>query len=144
MVAVEDRIGQSSNGALRMTEPRTSTEVIEALRPIDSATVANAIEHFDVRDPVDGYASWTLLCQFPKLAPTVGYAITCTADTTTAGDTRPMRLHELLDMIKAEQAQREAEKQSSFFKRTYQPSESNYRLGNSVTIVSWWPYHVAA
>ena len=83
-----------------MTEPRTSTEVIEALRQIDSATVANAIEHFDVRDPVDGYASWTVLCQVPKLAPTVGSAITCTADTTTAGDTCPMRLHELLDMIK--------------------------------------------
>ena len=29
----------------------------------------------------------------------VGYAITCTADTTTPGDTRPMRLHELLDLI---------------------------------------------
>ena len=82
-----------------MTEPLISSEVIEDLRRIDSATVANAIEHFNLRDPVTGYASWELPCQFPKLAPMVGYAITCTADTTTAGDNRPMRFHELLDII---------------------------------------------
>ena len=75
------------------------SEVLESLGRIDSATVANAIEHFKVRDPVTGYASMELGCQFPDLKPMVGYAVTCTADTTTPGDDRPMRMHELLDAI---------------------------------------------
>jgi regulator of RNase E activity RraA len=59
--------------------------VIEGLARFDSPTVANAIEAFQVRDPTDGYASLELRCMFPDLPPMVGYAVTCTADSTTPG-----------------------------------------------------------
>lgn len=58
-------------------------DIIEALRRIDSPTIANAIEHFALRDPTEGYASMELRCFFPELPPVVGYAVTCTADSTT-------------------------------------------------------------
>ena len=46
-----------------------SSNALESLGQIDSATVANAIEHFEVRDPVTGYASMELRCQFTDLKP---------------------------------------------------------------------------
>lgn len=55
---------------------------IGALARFDSATIANAIESFDVRDRLDGYSSLELQCQFPDLPPIVGYAVTCTAEST--------------------------------------------------------------
>ena len=77
-------------------------EVIEALRRFDSATVANAIEHFEVRDPTTGYANNELVCQMPEIrTPMVGYAITATADTTTPGDTRTSRVDDLVGVIDA-------------------------------------------
>ena len=84
-----------------MTNSQLSAETLDALRRIDSATVANAIEHFEVRDPVTGYSSLELRCQFPEREPMVGFAVTATQDTTSAGDDRPMRLHEVLDMVHA-------------------------------------------
>ena len=84
-----------------MTNSQISAETLDALRRIDSATVANAIEHFNVRDPATGYASLELRCQFPEQEPMVGFAVTATQDTTSAGDDRPMRLHEVLDMVHA-------------------------------------------
>jgi 4-hydroxy-4-methyl-2-oxoglutarate aldolase len=66
-----------------------SPEVLETLRQYDSPTIANAIEHFRVRDNVDGYASLELRCLFPERKPMLGYAVTCTADTSMPGDTRP-------------------------------------------------------
>ena len=63
--------------------PTLSAKQIEALRRIDSATIANAIETFDVRDLTAGYASLELHCMFPDLPPAVGYAVTCTVDSTT-------------------------------------------------------------
>ena len=77
-----------------------SPELLEALRECDSPTISNAIEHFKVRDTTTGYASMELQCQFPDLKPMVGYAVTCTVDTTTAGDQRPMRLDRLLDTVR--------------------------------------------
>ena len=82
-----------------MTNPR-GAEVAEALRDFDSPTVSNAIERFKVRDPVTGYASMELRCQFPDLNPMVGYAVTCRADTTSPGDSRLMRLDDLLDAVR--------------------------------------------
>jgi regulator of RNase E activity RraA len=58
-------------------------EQLEALRQIDSPTVSNAIEHFGVRPRVEGYAGWELRCAFPELGTMLGYAVTCTADSTT-------------------------------------------------------------
>ncbi len=82
-----------------MSNTPLSPENLEVLSQIDSATVSNAVEYFKVRDPVTGYASRELCCQFPDQKAMVGYAVTAIADTTTAGDNRPMRLHELMDMV---------------------------------------------
>lgn len=84
-----------------MTRTLLSPEVLEALRQFDGPTISNAIEHFKMRDPVTGYASMELRCQFPELKPMVGYAVTCTADTTTLGDNRPMKFDNLLDAVQA-------------------------------------------
>lgn len=82
-----------------MTHPIHPPEMIEALGNIDSPTVSNAIEHFQVRDRVKGYTTADLVCQFPEYKPMVGYAVTCMADTTTPGDDRPPRMDELWDLV---------------------------------------------
>ena len=66
---------------------RLSAEQLEALRHIDSPTISNAIEQFNVRSLVEGYAGWELRCAFPEIGTTIGYAVTCTGDTTTASRT---------------------------------------------------------
>ena len=77
-----------------------SPEQIEMLRSIDSPTVANAVEAFKVRDPTDGYASLHLRCMFPDLEPIVGYAVTCTVDTTSPlGRTPPRNLRVLYEAV---------------------------------------------
>lgn len=58
---------------------------ITALRRIDSPTIANAIETFKVRPRVSGYVGYDIRCIFPDLPPMVGYALTCTVDSTTEG-----------------------------------------------------------
>lgn len=63
--------------------PLLSPEQLDALRRIDSPTVSNAIEQFSVRPRVEGFGGWDLRCAFPELGSMVGYAVTCTADSTT-------------------------------------------------------------
>lgn len=58
-------------------------EELSALRAIDSPALANAVEHFRVRPRSVGYAGYELRCAFPELGSIVGYAVTCTADSTT-------------------------------------------------------------
>lgn len=58
---------------------------IDALRRIDSPTIANAIETFGLRPRVTGYVGFDIRCMFPDLPPMVGYAVTCTVDSTTEG-----------------------------------------------------------
>lgn len=58
---------------------------IDALRRIDSPTIANAIESFEIRPRVSGYVGYDIRCIFPDLPPTVAYAVTCTVDSTTEG-----------------------------------------------------------
>ena len=60
-------------------------EQLSALRRIDSPTISNAIETFNVRPRVAGYVGYDIRCIFPDLPPTVGYAVTCTVDSTTEG-----------------------------------------------------------
>lgn len=62
-----------------------SDEQLSALRRIDSPTISNAIETFHVRPRVVGYVGYDIRCIFPELPPTVGYAVTCTVDSTTEG-----------------------------------------------------------
>jgi len=75
---VGGQLRQSFQGVKVLT-----AEQLEALRQIDSPTVSNAIERFGVRPRVEGFAGWDLRCQFPELGTMLGYAVTCTADTTT-------------------------------------------------------------
>ncbi len=75
-----------------------SFEQISALCRIDSPTISNAIERFKVRPRVNGYVGYDIRCIFPELPPTVGYAVTCTVDSTTEGRQGIgfQRLYELL------------------------------------------------
>ena len=67
-----------------MTEPITDAEM-EALRGIDTPTIANAIEAFNVRNNTEGFMGWDIRCMFPELGVMVGYAVTATLDTVTTG-----------------------------------------------------------
>ena len=78
-----------------------SKKQLEALGKIDSPTIANAIEAFDVRDRTDGYTSLEMRCLFPDLPPTVGYAITCTVDSTSPGKRPPTAIHDLFQIVKS-------------------------------------------
>ena len=92
----------STKEGLSVMSQIPSPQLIEGLRRFDSATVANAIEHFEVRDPTMGYANNELICQMPEIVtPMVGYAITVTADTTTPGDRRSSRVDDLVGAIDA-------------------------------------------
>ncbi len=77
---------------------KLSHEQLSALRRIDSPTVSNAIETFKLRPRVAGYVGYDIRCVFPELPPTVGYAVTCTVDSTTEGRQGIgfQRLYELL------------------------------------------------
>src|SRR5437868_10021277 len=75
-----------------------SFEQISALCRIDSPTISNAIERFKGRPRVNGHVGFDIRCIFPELPPTVGYAVTCTVDSTTEGRQGIgfQRLYELL------------------------------------------------
>ncbi len=77
---------------------KLSYEQLSMLRRIDSPTISNAIETFKVRPRVAGYVGYDIRCIFPELPPTVGYAVTCTVDSTTQGRQGKgfQRLYELL------------------------------------------------
>src|SRR2546422_6827582 len=62
---------------------RLTAEELDALRQIDSPTISNAIEQLGVRGRLDGFAGWELRCAFPERKTMLGYAVTCTADSTT-------------------------------------------------------------
>jgi 4-hydroxy-4-methyl-2-oxoglutarate aldolase len=51
---------------------RISPELLETLRGIDSATIANAIETFKVRDRTTGYMDMSIRCHFPEMGPWLG------------------------------------------------------------------------
>jgi regulator of RNase E activity RraA len=64
----------------RLTEPQLAD-----LRAIDSPTIANAIEPFNVRGRVQGYVGFDVRCLIPGLGTMLGYAVTCKGDSTTEG-----------------------------------------------------------
>ncbi len=51
---------------------------LEFLRSVDSATIANAVEQFDVRDRTEGYIGGSVRCLVPGLGTMVGQALTVT------------------------------------------------------------------
>lgn len=60
-----------------------STEQIDALKAIDTPTICNAIETFQVRGRVEGFLGMDIRCLLPELGTMLGYAVTVTVDTTT-------------------------------------------------------------
>jgi hypothetical protein len=55
---------------------RVSPEQLAALARLDTCSVANAIEAFEVRLRNAGFADSRIRCMFPALPPMVGYAVT--------------------------------------------------------------------
>lgn len=53
-------------------------EQLDWLRSVDSPTMANAIEPFNVRDRSEGFIGGAVRCMFPDLGAMVGYALTVT------------------------------------------------------------------
>lgn len=53
-------------------------ELIKRLESVDSPTVSNAVERFNVRSRREGYMGPDIACRFPDLGAVVGYATTCT------------------------------------------------------------------
>lgn len=60
--------------------PALSERQLEALRGVDSPTLANAIELLGVRHPTQGYMSREIRCYTPERGPMVGHAVTATID----------------------------------------------------------------
>ena len=82
-------------------KPPIPDEIIEELRKFDAATLSNAIERLDVRDRIEGFTSREVRCRFPELPAMVGYAVTCTADSTYPGKPRVNKLREFIDAVEA-------------------------------------------
>ena len=57
-------------------------EQIEELRQIDSPTVSNAVERFNVRPKTAGFTGTTIRDLAPELGVMIGYAVTALLDTT--------------------------------------------------------------
>ena len=59
-----------------MSNNGLSLECLDKLRRFDTCTLSNAIERLNVRPRNEGFMVGTAHCQFPKLPPVVGYAVT--------------------------------------------------------------------
>jgi len=53
-----------------------SSELFDFLRRVDTCTVSNAIETFNVRMRNEGFVHGGVRCMFPHLPPVAGYAVT--------------------------------------------------------------------
>ncbi len=60
------------------TVPPITEEHLAFLRGVDSPTVANAIEPFEVRDRTEGFIGGKVRSLFPEMPPMVGAALTVT------------------------------------------------------------------
>ena len=59
-----------------MLEPVLSERELNALRKLDTCTISNAIETFDVRLRNTGFTDSSVRCMFEDMPPMVGYAAT--------------------------------------------------------------------
>lgn len=80
---VDKSVDLSPMEPLAMQSPELATHQADAsldpfeyLRSVDSPTIANAIERFNVRDRTEGFIGGSVRCLFPALGSTVGRAIT--------------------------------------------------------------------
>lgn len=56
--------------------PLASEQILDFLRKVDTCTVSNAIEAFNVRARNEGFIQDAIISQFPTLPPVAGYAVT--------------------------------------------------------------------
>lgn len=75
---------------------------LKAIRDIDSPTIANAIEPFNVRPHASGYVGHDIRCLITGLGSMLGYAVTCTADSRT--EWRRREDSRFVDLCRAVQA----------------------------------------
>jgi regulator of RNase E activity RraA len=75
-----------------LTAPGLTPAELDALRALDTPTVCNAIETFNVRGRVDGFCGLDVRCLSPELGVMLGYAVTLTVDSTTPGAPRDNRV----------------------------------------------------
>ncbi len=61
-----------------MTQAILNDDQLELLARVDSPTIANVIELFNIRSRVAGYTNHTLEAVYPELPAAVGYAVTAT------------------------------------------------------------------
>jgi len=61
-----------------MPQPELSSDVLEALRAIDTPTICNALEVVAPDRRATGFTVEPLVCAFPQLPPIVGFARTAT------------------------------------------------------------------
>src|SRR6202167_2287656 len=61
-----------------------SKAAFESLRHLDTCSVSNAIERFNVRLRNEGFVSGAVRCRFPQLPPMLGYAVTARVRTSSA------------------------------------------------------------
>lgn len=61
-----------------MTHQPLTPQELDLLRQVDTPTVCNVIELFDVRPRRSGFMDQSIRCCYPKLPPMVGYAVTAT------------------------------------------------------------------
>jgi 4-hydroxy-4-methyl-2-oxoglutarate aldolase len=59
-----------------ITRTALSSSDFERIRELDTCTVSNAIERLNVRLRNEGFVSNAVRCQFPRLPPMLGYAVT--------------------------------------------------------------------
>lgn len=66
----------SSHGAAPLPQPALSETEFRELAALDTCSVANAIERFNVQLRNEGHTEGGLVCRFPNLPPMLGYAFT--------------------------------------------------------------------
>lgn len=64
-------------------KPTLSTDEFQRLRALDTCTVSNAIETFNVRLRNEGFMRNTVSCRFPQFGPMLGYAATASIRSST-------------------------------------------------------------
>ena len=57
-------------------QPPLTAEILARIRTLDTCTVSNAIEQFNIRLRNEGFAHGAIRCQFPQFPPVLGYAAT--------------------------------------------------------------------
>lgn len=74
-------------------------ELLDFLKTIDTPTVANAIESFQLRSRAEGFPSVHVRCLFPEMGVMCGYAVT--AQVETVSNVNPLEEAEFINLFAA-------------------------------------------